>query len=132
MVEGSYNFDLVDALLDQESFRAHFNEKVSDSQTKWHVFLNELDEYHLQELLTAMEVFRDEISFVLNNTDFASDEPFEFFKRLSGAIYSMKNTTLEYDATKRLSGFLWNLFAGFDFVTGYRKEDIVKQMIRTI
>ena len=81
-----------------------------------------------------MEIFRDELNFVLNNTDIPKDEPFEFMKRLSNAIYSMKDVTLGsgYDETKLLSRFLWSVFAGWDFITGYRKEDIVKKMIDAI
>jgi hypothetical protein len=47
-------------------------------------------------------------------------------KRLSNAIYSMKDVTLGYDETKPLARFLWSVFAGWDFITGYREEDIVK------
>ena len=73
-----------------------------------------------------MEIFRDELTFVLNNTDIPKDEPFEFMKRLSNAIYSMKDVTLGYDEIKPLARFLWSVFAG------YRKEDIVKKMIDAI
>jgi hypothetical protein len=94
--------------------------------------LNKLDEHYLSELLTRMEIFRDEVAFVLNNTDIPKDEPFEFLKRLSAAIYSMKNVTLGYDELKPLAGFLWSMFTGWDWVTGYRKDDIVRKMIDAI
>jgi hypothetical protein len=132
VVEGRYDLDEVDALLDQKNFREYFVQKVSNSQDKWHAFQNKIDEHSLRELLTAMEIFRDEISFVLNNTYIPKDEPFEFFKRMSNIIYSLKDAPLEDDPTKRLSRFLWSLLSGFDFVTGYRQEDIVQQMIRSI
>jgi len=77
-----------------------------------------------------MEIFRDEI--VLNTTDIADDEPFEFFKRLSAAIYVQKEVTPDYDPVKQLSGFLWNLLAGWDWVSGYRERDIVQEMIEAI
>jgi hypothetical protein len=41
-------------------------------------------------------------------------------KRLSNAIYSMKDVTLGYDETKPLARFLWSVFAGWDFFTGFR------------
>jgi len=44
----------------------------------------------------------------------------------------MKDVTLGYDEFKPLAGFLWSVFAGWDFITGYRKEDIVKKMIDAI
>jgi hypothetical protein len=80
----------------------------------------------------AWRFFREELTFVLNNTDIPKDEPFEFLKRLSAVIYAMKHITLGYDESKPLAGFLWNVFAGWDLITGYRKEDIIRNMIDTI
>ena len=79
-----------------------------------------------------MEMFRNELIFVLNNTDIPKDEPFEFLKRLSRLIYSLKDVTPGYDEMKPLERFLWDVFAGFDLITGYRKDDIVKRMISEI
>jgi hypothetical protein len=53
-------------------------------------------------------------------------------KRLSAAMYSMKSVTIGYDEIKPLAGFLWDVFAGWDWIEGYRKEDIVKKMIDEI
>ena len=79
-----------------------------------------------------MEIFRDELTFVLNSTDIPKDRPFEFLKRLSTAILSMKDVTLGYDELRSLAAFLWSVFAGWDPSIGYRKEDIVKKMIAAI
>ncbi|WKA26218.1 hypothetical protein [Bradyrhizobium roseum] len=130
--EGSYDYDTVEKLLDQRAFREHFKEKVSESEERWHRFLNRLEEHHIRDLLTTMEIFRDEISFLLNTIYIADDEPFEFFKRLSAAIYAQKDVTPEYDPVKQLAGFLWNLLAGWDWVSGYRERDVVQEMIEAI
>lgn len=119
-------------LLDQKKFRAYFDEWVTSDQTRWHRFLNNLDEYNLKEIVKRMEIFRGEIAFILNNVDISSDEPFEFLKRLSTAIYSMQDKTTDHDDTKSLGGFLWGLFAGFDIITGYRERDIIQEMIEAI
>jgi hypothetical protein len=121
-----------ETLIEQDKFSDYFKKKVAPDRERWDEFLNKLDDYDLRELLTRMEIFRDELTFVLNNTDIPKDEPFEFMKRLSNAIYSMKDVTLDYDETKSLARFLWSVFAGWDFITGYRKEDIVKKMIDAI
>jgi hypothetical protein len=53
--------------------------------------------------------------------------------RTYSVIASVKaTTTLDYDGTKRLSQFLWEVLAGFNFVTGYRKNDIIEEMIKSI
>ena len=132
VADGTYSGGLPETLMEQDKFRDYFSEKVTPDRNRWHDFQNNLNEYYLRELLTRMEIFREELGFVLNNTDIPKDEPFEFLKRLSAAIYSMKGVTLGYDKSKPLAGFLWNVFAGWDFITGYRKEDIVKKMIDAI
>jgi hypothetical protein len=68
----------------------------------------------------------------LNNVDIPNDETFEFLKRLSAIIYSMKDVTLGYDETKPLARFLWSVFAGWNLITGYREEDIVQKTIDAI
>jgi hypothetical protein len=116
--DGTFEAGVPETLIEQDKFKEYFSHPVSSSQDRWSAFLNNLDEYHLQSLITKMEIFRDEISFVLNNTDIPDDEPFEFLKRLSGVIHTMKTATLDYDPTKRLGGFLWSVFAGFDIING--------------
>jgi hypothetical protein len=130
--DGSYSAVLLETLIEQDKFRDYFKEKVTPDRDRWDEFLNKLDEKYLRELLTRMEIFRDELTFVLNSTDISKDEPFEFLKRLFAAIYSMKDVTLGYDELRSLARFLWSVFAGWDPSTGYRKEDIVKKMIAAI
>jgi hypothetical protein len=79
-----------------------------------------------------MEILRDEVTFALNNIDITDEQPFAFLKRLSHALFSMRNTTLGYDETKSFAGFLWSVFAGWDAVSGYRERDIIGDMIAAI
>jgi hypothetical protein len=134
LVEGSYASEEVDTLFDQEKFKAYFKEQVGASQDRWGIFVNALADRPdtLRELLTIFEVFRDEIQYVIASLDIQDHETFQFFKRLSAAIYVKKDTTVDYDPIKSLSRFLWELFSGWSFVDGYRKEYIVQKMIDSI
>ena len=91
-----------------------------------------MNEYHLKDLLVELEIFTNEVAYVLNNVEINDPDVFSFFKRLSQTVYRFKNSTLEYDEVKQLSGFLWDLFAGWSFIDGYREDDIVKVMIEKI
>ena len=93
------------------------------------IFLNGLDETGLRQILSAVDILREEIAFALSATDIPTDEAFEFFKRFSGAIHAVKDTELGYDRSSRYRVFYGPSFSGFDFVTGYRKEDVVAKMI---
>jgi hypothetical protein len=120
------------SFLSRKKFKNYFEEQVTPDQDRWNRFENKLDAYNLKELIKKVEIFRDEIAFVLNNVDIPSEAPFEFLKRLSAVIYSVQDTTLGYDETKPLARFLWEVFAGFSWVSGYRERDIISEMIEAI
>lgn len=124
--------DKIEQFLDQKAFREYFEQYLDASQDRFDVFLNGLDEHGLIEILRAVDIFRDEIGFALSVVDIPSDDAFEFLKRFSCAIHAIKGSKLGYDDIKSLGRFLWSLFSGFDFVTGYQEEDIVEKMIRSI
>lgn len=131
-IHTTYAFDTIEELLDQKAFRNYFKEKATLSQDRWDVFLNQLDSVGLREILSAMELLREEVNFALSAVDIPADAAFDFLKRLSRAIHSIQHTSLGYDEVKPLSNFLWTMFSGFDFTTGYQEEDVVGKMIRSI
>ena len=132
VAEGTYDYDLVEKLVDLKQFKDYFKEGVGRDHERWHRFLNNLDEHNIRDMLMAMEIFRADITHVMLTTDIEDVEASEFFKRLSALLYSHKDTTPEYDPVKQLSQFLWNVFAGWDWVSGYRERDIVQDMIDSI
>ncbi len=94
-----------ETLTEPEAFRHYFNEKVTHDQTRWHDFQNKLgDQYqYMRKLLSYMEIFREELVFILNNTDMPKDDPFEFLKQMSATIYLMRDVTPGYDESKPLA-----------------------------
>ncbi len=130
----SYEADLPTKLSDPREFRKYFKEAVSDGQNRWDCFLNGLykNDRPLKDLLVEMEILMNEVAFVLNNVRIDDRDVFAFFKRLSQAVYRLKNSTPEYDEVKPLSRFVWELFAGWSFIEGSRDTDIVEVMIRKI
>ena len=132
VTDGTFSWGFHEELLDQNKFRDYFKENVMPDQDRWDSFHNKLNEYFLRELLTHMEVFRTEISFVLAAIDIKSDKPFELLKRLSSIIIRMKDISLDYESKKSLGKLLWEVFAGFNIVSGYRERDVVEEMIEAI
>jgi hypothetical protein len=130
--DGSYDSSLPEQLNDQRMFRSYFKARVTPDQVRWDRFSNNLDDYHLRALVKRIEAFRDEITFILNNVDVPPDEPFEFLKLLSAAIYCVHEATPENDDIKQFSIFLWELLAGFNFKTGHAENDVFQKMIDSI
>jgi hypothetical protein len=121
-------------LLDQGEFRRYFGIHVTDDQTRWHAVLNSLNQnaYLLRDILHELEVLREELLYVLSSIDVHDEEVFGFLKRLSHAIFRLRDVEPEYDDIKYIGGFLYEIFAGWSFIEGYRKEDIVLSMIERI
>ncbi len=130
--QGSYKSGLPKNLAKQVEFRKFVKEAVSESQERWHVVLNGLNDRLLKDLLVELEILMNEVSYILNNVNVEDPNVFSFFKRLSQEVYKLKNTTMEYDDVKQLSHFLWELFSGWSFIDGYREDDIVSVMIEKI
>lgn len=129
--ERGHDSHLPSRLTDQAAFKDYFKKSINGIQ-KWDAVHNGLNEILLKDLLVELEIFMNEVAFVLNNVHIDDQNVFSFFKQLSQAVYRLKNSTLEYDDVKRLLGFLWELFAGWSFIDGYREDDIVKTMIKKI
>jgi len=122
-----------ESLLNKDEFKRYFKIRVNESQDRWAVYLTaiESNEYALRSLLVELEILRDELLFVLNNLEIHDENVFEFFKHFSQTIYMLKDTSGEYDETKRLSQVLWLMFTGYTFSTGYKEPDLIDQMIQS-
>ncbi len=115
-----------------EAFRDYFKQDVGGRTTRWHEVANKMTDYYLDVTLSRMETLRQEIAFVMHNTDIDDEKVMAFLKRLSNAMLMQRNATRDYDAIKSFLGFFWQLFAGWDFVEGYRARDIAEEMIESI
>jgi hypothetical protein len=129
---GGYDPILIDKLVDQNEFRKYFNEKITEDQNRWDAVFNGLDEYFIKKLLVELEILLHEVTFVLNNVYINDKNVFFFFKQLSQSVYKMKDSTVEYDDIKNMTSFLWQIFAGWSLIDGYREEEIIKLMIDKI
>jgi len=130
----SSNKEIWEKLCDLEEFKNYFKENYIDSQDRWHKVWQELDGHLLEGLLIQLSILRDEVAFILNNTEINNKSVLSFFRLLSQRVYNFKTRgiNMEYEDKKSLLRFLWELFTGWSFADGYRKEDIVKTMIQEI
>ena len=130
--EGSHDSRLPEQLLNQVAFRAYFD---ADSKRRWYAFLNGLqdNEDRMSELLLELEVFSQEVAYLLNHVNIQDPEVHAFFKRLNEHIYRLKNAKVySYDLVKYMGGFLWELNSNWNFITGYQKEDPIAKMIAAL
>jgi len=130
----SSNKDIFEELCDLGKFKEYFKEEHSINQDRWHKVWQELNGHLLEDLLIELSILRDEVAFILNNTEINDKSVLSFFRLLSQRTYGFmaRGINMEYEEKKSLLSFLWELFTGWSFVDGYREEDIVKLMIEKI
>ena len=131
---GSHAIDLElpKKLAKPEQFREYFS--VNRNQN-WYDALNGLQANPeiLQDLVLEIDIFSNEVAFVLAKTEFNDSEPMAFFKRLTHHVQRLKNASVySYDQVKYLGNFVWEILALWSIIDGQRKEDIVEVMIDRI
>ena len=132
MADGGFDASLPETLLPIEEFRRYFKEDVGSGKNRWDEVANKITPYYLDATLSRMKLLQQEISFVIHNTDISEVEAFEFLKRLSQAMEMERNATEDCYSISSFLGFCWQLFAGWDWIKGYRARDIVEEMTEAI
>jgi hypothetical protein len=132
VADGTFAWGFHQELVDQKRFRDYFQQKVAPDRDRWDEVHNKMTEYYLDELLTHLEILRAEILFAMAAIDIDDKKALEFLKRLSATIVRMRKTTLDYDSMKSFGGFMWEIFSGWNFATGYQERDFFENMIQAI
>ena len=123
----------VEKLLTVEGYREAFHEgKEADEGI--YAFQNGLtvDGSEYREIIWHLQILAKQIEYVLHKYPFADAEIFNFFKRLEVHLLSWADSEPGYDESKRLSGFMGEIFGGFSFIDGDRGFDIVEKMIEDL
>jgi len=127
--DGGFKSDLPERLLPVADFRDYFN---SDNKRRWYAVHNNMSDYYFEVTQSRMEIMRQEISLAMQTIDFSETDAFEILKRLSHNIVMQRNATRDYDSIKSFLGIFWELFAGWNFATGYQDVDIIEEIIASI
>jgi hypothetical protein len=128
-IQGAYNTETVDRLMEQRQFRDFFKEPYAPGQDKWHGVANAMDEFMLRQLVIEAEVLLNQFQHALSVVDIRDPEVFSFITRISEALYRAKNWSSDYDGTKEVLSFFWSILSGWSFVSGYTEREYIPEMI---
>jgi len=128
-IQGVYNTETVDKLMEQRHFRDFFNEPYAPGQNKWHGVANKMDEFMLRQLVIEAEVLLSQFQHAISVVDIRDPEVFSFMTRISEALYRAKNWSSDYDGTKEVLGFFWSILSGWSFLDGYTEREYISEMI---
>ncbi|MEQ1546301.1 hypothetical protein [Methyloglobulus sp.] len=134
ILSNSQEYEHREMLLDQEEFKRYFKNNNINNENRWDAVANGIqrNEYYLNEILYELRLLNDEIKFVRNTIDIHDEDVFQFLNKLSQIIHRMESTKPDYDEIKSFCRFLWELFTGWSFVDGYRKTDLINDMIQRL
>jgi hypothetical protein len=131
-MSGGYDPAMVDGLKDREQFMRFFQEPFCDGQTRWDAVANGLHAENIKSLIVEFEVLIAEVRFTLIAVDVENQEVFDFLKDLATVVYRARNCAPEYDSVKSLLRLMWSVFAGWGFIGGYIKRDVIGDMIEAV
>jgi hypothetical protein len=131
-MDGGYDPAAIDSLKDREQFMHFFKEQFCPGQTRWDAVANGLHEENIKSLIVEFEIFIAEVRFTLIAVDVENQEVFAFLKDLATILYRARNCSPEYDGVKSLLSLMWSVFAGWSFIEGYTKKDVIADMIEAM
>lgn len=126
---GTHDSELPRDLCDQKKFKSFFH---ANKQEHWYAALNGLQESpdRMHELVLELEIFADEVGYVLSTVDIQDAGVHQFFKLLKQHIYRLNHSNIyTYDQAKYVGQFLWEVLALWSPVEGYKEKDIIQETI---
>ncbi|MEC6907950.1 hypothetical protein VXS04_09750 [Photobacterium piscicola] len=127
-----YESELLTDLMEPQTFKDYFKEKITVDQERWDVFLNNLNKDRLIDILNEFEAFKEATFYLLSNVQVDDDEVFAFLHRINAISVTLKGISIDDDSLKQLSRLLWEMLAGFNWVDGYQDYDYFDSMFRKI
>lgn len=125
--------DFVKTLMSPDIFRANF-EHGGEANEGFYPFENQMGQRtpEFEEIILNFELLEREISFILGNYKFDDEELFNLLKRIGSLMLRLKYSQPGYDESKRLCSIIWEIYAGWDAIIGYRAYDIIEKAISDI
>lgn len=125
--------DTIAKLMTIQGFKDAFS-GGREADEGFYAFMNQMSDntQEFREIVQNLEILSKQIEFVLHNYTIEDESLFDFFKRLEMMLLSLRRSTPGYDESKRLCQFLYEIFAGFNVIDGYRDFDVIEKMIADI
>ena len=125
--------ELEQLLIKREFFRYFCDLYEGDTENRWQVVVDTMRNRKTSNLetyvLSELYLLRENILFVINNVDISDQEVFTFLRNLSHALLSLKD---DVGSRPDYQLLLFEMFTGWNPITGVRDRDIIQSMIERI
>jgi hypothetical protein len=126
---GSYDSETIEQLMNPSAFRAYFQQPFAVGQDRWDGVANRMDESMLKQIVLEAEVLHGGFQHAMSAIDIRDPEMFAFFKHVSEALFRAKDWSANYDGSKVVLQFFWQVLAGWNPITGYSNREYVLDLI---
>ncbi|MDJ0612833.1 MAG: potassium channel family protein [Rhizobiaceae bacterium] len=122
--------DTIEQMLNVDGFRSLF-EGGSAGNEGFYAFRNGItDNHQYGRILFSLALLANRIHFTLQSGAISNDEAFDKLKHLEEYLIDLDRTGPGYDEEKRLSTFLWKIFAGHLPTHGPLGYDPIEKLIK--
>jgi hypothetical protein len=124
------DFETIEKLMMPGAFKEAF-QGGREGDEGFYAFANQMsdDTPEFRLIVQNLQMLSKQIEFVLHNYNIRDQKAFDFFKRLELVLVSLQAKGPGYDESKQLCSFIWDVYAGWDWVQGDRGYDQIQKMI---
>lgn len=129
----STDHDSLQKLMLPEGFKTAF-EDGREADEGFYAFENQMsdDTWEFRQIILNLRMLAKQIEYLLHNFEMEDQTHFDFFKRLELLLMRIEANGPGYDESKRLCSFIWEIYAGWNFVEGNTGYDRVQRMISAL
>lgn len=125
--------DVLDKLMHPHEFRERF-EKGSLGDEGFYAFANQMSDetYEFIEIVNQLKVLSHHLNFLMHNFPFRDERLFGYVTRLEQLLLRIQTSGAGYDESKPLCRYIYQVYAGWDWVSGYTGYDPVEKSLRDL
>lgn len=125
--------ELMEELLTPSGFKKAF-EDGRESDEGFYAFENQMheDNWEFRQIVLNLQMLSKQIDFLLQNYSIEDQDAFDFFKRLELMLMRLQASGPGYEESKPLGRFIWEMYAGWNWVDGDVGGDRIQKMISNL
>ena len=129
----SPDFDTIEELMTPAGFKVAF-ENGKEADEGFYAFENQMkyDTPEFRKIVLNLEMLSKQVEFLLHNYSISDQAAFDFFKRLELGVMQIRANGPGYDEAKQLCSFIWQVYAGWNPITGDTEGDVIQKMIDSL
>ena len=122
--------DSLDTLLKPANFRATF-EGGQNGDEGFYAFENQMSSEtpEFVEIVYQLRILSHHLNFLMHNFPFKDEDLFGYITRLEQLLLRIQTSGAGYDESKPLCRYIYQVYAGWDWISGYVGYDRVEKTL---